>query len=143
MLLQYHDDCSDAEAEMRVRCDRRWKHALGLALEDAGFDATVLCHFRHKLVEHGLERALFNRLVNAAREAGLLTKGAEQVVDSSHILGAAGVRDTYTLIRGGIKKLLRARLSRAPPAGARAGGALGRISRSGGASQARRRLGGC
>jgi transposase len=108
MLLQYHDDCSDAEAEMRVRFDLRWKHALGLALEDAGFDATVLCHFRHKLVEHGLERALFNRLVNAAREAGLLTKGAEQVVDSSHILGAAGVRDTYTLIRGGIKKLLRA-----------------------------------
>jgi hypothetical protein len=30
------------------------------------------------------------------------------VIDSSHILGAAGVRDTYTLIRGGIRKLLRA-----------------------------------
>lgn len=108
MLLQYHDDCSDAEAEMRVRFDLRWKHALGLALEDTGFDATVLCHFRRKLVEHQLERVLFNRVVNAAREAGLLTKDAEQVVDSSHILGAAGVRDTYTLIRGGIKKLLRA-----------------------------------
>ena len=108
MLLQYHDDCSDAEAEMRVRFDLRWKHALGLALEDTGFDATVLCHFRRKLLEHQMERVLFNRLVNAAREAGLLTKGAEQVVDSSHILGAAGVRDTYTLIRGGIKKLLRA-----------------------------------
>lgn len=108
MLLQYHDDCSDAEAEMRVRCDLRWKHALGLALEDAGFDATVLCRFRRKLMDQGLERALFNRLVNAAREAGLLAKGAEQVADSSHILGAAGVRDTYTLIRGGIRKLLRA-----------------------------------
>ena len=108
MLLQYHDDCSDAEAEMRVRFDLRWKHALGLALEDTGFDATVLCHFRRKLLEHQMERVLFNRLVNAAREAGLLTKDAEQVVDSSHILGAAGVRDTYTLIRGGIKKLLRA-----------------------------------
>jgi transposase len=108
MLLQYHDDCSDAEAEARVRFDLRWKHALGLALEDTGFDATVLCHFRRKLLEHHLERALFNRLVNAARAAGLLAKDAEQVVDSSHILGAAGVRDTYTLIRGGIRKLLRA-----------------------------------
>lgn len=108
MLLQYHDDCSDAEAEARVRFDLRWKHALGLALEDTGFDATVLCHFRRKLLEHQMERVLFNRLVNAAREAGLLTKDAEQVVDSSHILGAAGVRDTYTLIRGGIRKLLRA-----------------------------------
>ena len=42
MLLQYHDDCSDPEAEQRLRFDLRWKHALGLALEDGGFDATVL-----------------------------------------------------------------------------------------------------
>ena len=31
MLLEYHDDCSDAEAEQRMRFDLRWKHALGLA----------------------------------------------------------------------------------------------------------------
>ncbi len=107
MLLQYHDDCSDAEAEQRMRFDLRWKHALGMGLEEEGFDATVLCRFRRKLLDHGLERALFERLVNAAREAGLLTKGAAQLIDSSHILGAAGARDTYALIRGGIRKLLR------------------------------------
>lgn len=108
ILLQYHDDCSDLEAEMRVRFDLRWKHALGLDLQDRGFDATVLCRFRRKLLDHGLERELFERLVGVAREAGLLTKDAEQLVDSSHVLGAAGVRDTYTLLRGGIRKLLRA-----------------------------------
>jgi transposase len=108
MLLQYHDDCSDAEAEQRVRFDLRWKHALGLDLEDVGFDATVLCRFRRKLLDQRLERVLFERLVNAAREAGLIAKNAAQVVDSSHVLGAAGVRDTYALLRGGIRKLLRA-----------------------------------
>jgi len=108
MLLQYHDDCSDAEAEQRMRFDLRWKHALGIGLEDEGFDSTVLCRFRRKLLDRGLERALFERLVNAAREAGLLTKDAAQLLDSSHILGAAGARDTYALIRGGIRKLLRA-----------------------------------
>jgi len=108
MLLHYHDDCSDAEAEQRVRFDLRWKHALGLGLEDVGWDATVLCRFRRKLPEHGLERALFERLVNAAREAGLIAKTATQVVASSHVLGAAGVRDTSALLRGGIRKLLRA-----------------------------------
>jgi hypothetical protein len=46
--------------------------------------------------------------MTTAREAGLLTRTADQLIDSSHILGAAGVRDTYTLIRGGIRKLLRA-----------------------------------
>lgn len=107
MLLEYHDDCSDAEAEQRMRFDLRWKHALGLGLEDEGFDATVLCCFRRKLLECGLERALFERLVNAARETGLVAKDAAQLLDSSHILGAAGARDTYTLIRGAIRKLLR------------------------------------
>ena len=108
MLLQYHDDCSDAEAEARMRFDLRWKHALGIGLEDEGFDSTVLCRFRRKLLECGLERALFERLVNAAREARLLTKDAAQLIDSSHVLGAAGARDTYALIRGGIRKLLGA-----------------------------------
>src|SRR5918997_5269012 len=107
MLLQYHDDCSDAEAEQRMRFDLRWKHALGLGLEEEGFDSTVLCRFRRKLLERGLERELFERLVNAAREAGLIVKDARQLLDSTHILGAAGARDTYTLIRGAIRKLLR------------------------------------
>jgi transposase len=107
MLLEYHDDCSDAEAEQRMRFDLRWKHGLGLALEDEGFDATLLCRFRRKLLERGLERNLFERLVKAAREAGLIAKDATQLLDSSHILGAAGARDTYTLIRGAVRKLLR------------------------------------
>jgi transposase len=107
MLLQYYDDCSDAEAEQRMRFDLRWKHALGLRLEDEGFDSTVLCRFRRKLLDHGRERALFEGLVNVAREAGLITKGSSQLIDSSHILGAAGARNTYALIRGGIRKLLR------------------------------------
>jgi transposase len=107
MLLEYHDDCSDAEAEQRMRFDLRWKHALGLGLEDEGFDATVLCRFRRKLLERGLERNLFERLVRAARGAGLIAEDATQLLDSSHILGAAGARDTYALIRGAIRKLLR------------------------------------
>ena len=41
----------EAGAEARMRFDLRWKHALGLGLEDEGFDATVLCHFRRKLLE--------------------------------------------------------------------------------------------
>ena len=107
MLLEYHDDCSDFEAEQRMRFDLRWKHALGMGLEDEGFDATLLCRFRRKLLDGGLERTLFERLVNAARQVGLITKDSTQLIDSSHILGAAGARDTYTLIRGALRKLLR------------------------------------
>lgn len=51
MLLQSYDDCSDREAEARVRFDLPWKHALGLDLGDAGFAATVRCVFRRKLLD--------------------------------------------------------------------------------------------
>ena len=75
MLLQYHDDCSDLEAEQRMRFDLRCKHALGIGLEEVGFDSTVLCRFRRKLLDRGLERNQFERLVNAAREGGIHHQG--------------------------------------------------------------------
>src|SRR3712207_2803162 len=104
MLLEYHDDCSDAEAEQRMRFDLRWKHALGIGLEEEGFDATVVCRFRRKLpAETARERpgALPVRAAGEFRPAqiGLIAKDATQLIDSSHVLGAAGARDTYTLIR--------------------------------------------
>ena len=115
-----------------------------MGLEEEGFDATVLCRFRRRLLECGLERALFERLVVAAREVGLITKDAAQLIDSSHVLGAAGARDTYTLIRGGIRKLLR---SLDTPRRARAGSPIGfggtwtpRHPRSPRSTGARRRL---
>ena len=39
---------------------------LGSDSKRRGFDATVLCRFRRKLLECGLARTLFERLVNAA-----------------------------------------------------------------------------
>src|SRR5918912_3097878 len=56
MLLQYHDDCSDVEAEQRMRFDLRWKHALGIGLEEEGFDATVLCRGRRRALPSGTRR---------------------------------------------------------------------------------------
>ena len=59
MLLQYHDDCSDAEAEQRVRFDLRWKHALatggtGIAERDVTPEATkAICN---RLLEGVAER---------------------------------------------------------------------------------------
>ncbi|MBE0467380.1 MAG: transposase [Candidatus Desulforudis sp.] len=40
LLLMYHDDVSDREAEKRARYDLRWKHALGLDLDE---QAGVFC----------------------------------------------------------------------------------------------------
>ncbi|MDX2937664.1 transposase [Streptomyces ipomoeae] len=46
-----------------------WKYALGVELTDIGFDASVLCRFRARLVENGMERVVFDRLLRYCKDA--------------------------------------------------------------------------
>ena len=108
LILQYFDNESDRDTAERVRFDVRWKLALDMPLHYRGFHHSVLCGFRKRLLEHGKERYLFDRLVQLAIETGMLQRDAEQVIDSTAIHGAAAVQDTYKLIRNAIRKLLRA-----------------------------------
>jgi len=107
-LLALREDCSDREAEQRMRYDLRWKWALDLGLDDIGCDHTTLCLFRGRLLAHEEEGRLFQQLVRRAVDAGLLRKSMLQVMDSSPVLGAAAVQDTYKLIRTALHKLVKA-----------------------------------
>jgi hypothetical protein len=80
-----------------VRFDLRWKVALDLPVDHPGFHPTSLVRFRARLLLHGVERLVFERSL----ELGLVEGEAEQVVDSTPMLGAAAVRDTATLVRSG------------------------------------------
>jgi len=108
LLLQFHDNVSDEEAVQRTLYDLRWKVALHIPLDYEGFDSSSLCRFRDRLLDHGKERYVFDHFVEVAREAGLLPREADQLVDSTPIEGAGAVQDTYTLLRNGIRKLLEA-----------------------------------
>ena len=108
LLLQFHDDVSDEEAVERVRYDLRWKVALGLPLDDPGFHPTSLVVFRRQLLKHGKERYAFERFLTVARDAGFLPERIRQLLDSSPMKGAGATQDTYTLVRKGIRRLLRA-----------------------------------
>ena len=50
LLLMYHDNVSDREAEQRAQYDLRWKLALRLPMDESGFDFTALCRFRARLL---------------------------------------------------------------------------------------------
>ena len=108
LILQYFDDVSDREAADRVRFDLRWKLALGLSLDYRGFHYSTLSRFRSRLAAHGQERYAFDALLRLALKTGLLSRDAEQVIDSTPIHGAAALEDTYTLLRHGLRKLLMA-----------------------------------
>lgn len=108
LLLAFHDDCSDRRAIEHMRMHLGWKLALGLPLDDPGCHPTTLTVFRARLVLHDMDRELFRNVVRRAVEAGLLAKNALQVVDSSPILGAGAVQDTYTLLRKALQRVVRA-----------------------------------
>ena len=109
MLLMYLEGVSDRQAEASARFDLRWKHALGLPIDEAGFCHTSLGRFRLRLLTHDATHVLFERILDLARELGILTEEqATRVVDSTPVLGAGAVQNTYTLIR---KALLKVRKS--------------------------------
>ena len=63
LLLQFHDNVSDAEAVQRLQFDLPAQVALGLPTDFAGFDPSSLTYFRQRLIEHQQERYAFNRFI--------------------------------------------------------------------------------
>lgn len=107
-LLQFHDDVSDAEAVQRMMFDMRWKVALRLPLDYPGFDPSCFTYFRNRLVENGQERYAFDRFIAVGREAGFIPDRVTVLTDTTNVKGAGAVQDTYTLLRKGMRKLLKA-----------------------------------
>jgi transposase len=94
-VLQYTENLTDRQAaQMAVRAID-WKYALGMELSDPGFDFSVLSKFRARLAGHGMERVVFDRLLEFCIGAGLITAGGKQRTDSTHVISA--VRDLNRL----------------------------------------------
>src|SRR6266545_5136415 len=94
-VLQMAEDLTDRAAAQRVRFGMDWKYALGMELDDPGLDASVLCEFRTRVVQHGLEERVLDLLLAALKAKGLVTAGGKQRTDSTHVLAA--VRDLNRL----------------------------------------------
>ncbi len=68
-----------------------WKYLLALDLADPGFDPSVLCEFRGRLLQHEATGRLLARILEAASDHGGLKARGRQRTDSTHVLAA--VRD--------------------------------------------------
>lgn len=94
-VLQMAENLTDRQAAQAVRDKISWKYALGMALDDPGFDASVLSEFRTRLVAHGLEERALDLLLEVLRDKELVAAGGRQRTDSTHVL--ARVRDLNRL----------------------------------------------
>jgi transposase len=87
LILQFLEDLDDAAAAEMVTQRVDWKYLLALSLADVGFDPTVLCEFRNRVVESELLQLFLDRLLDVARAEGLLKKRGQQRSDSTAVLG--------------------------------------------------------
>jgi len=90
-LMQFAEGLSDQQAADAVRGRLDWKYMLSLELTDPGFDASVLCEFRQRLIEKEAEQQILQPLLDVALARGWIKPRGKQRTDSTHVLGAIRV----------------------------------------------------
>jgi len=91
----------------RFAFDARWKYAAGgLDFDYPGFVHTVLVDMRARVAASASPDRIFEVTLEAAKKAGLV--GRKRVLDSTPLYDAVATMDTVTLIRSGIRGVLKA-----------------------------------
>ena len=113
-VLQFSENLTDRQAAEAVRDRITWKYALGLELEDPGFDASVLCEFRSRLVAGDLTSLALDALLERLAGLGLVRAGGRQRTDSTHVLGAIRALNRLELAGETLRAALEALAAAAP-----------------------------
>ena len=108
MLCATHDKTSDAETSRRTRVDADWKAAMGVDDEFCGIAPRTFSLMRSRMVVHDADAELFAKTIEKAVAAGILKGKLTAIIDSSPVHGAGAVADTYELVRGFMRQVVRA-----------------------------------
>ena len=87
-IMQFAENLTDRQAAEAVRDRIAWKYALSLLLTDAGFDYSVLCEFRQRLLDHDAGQRLLDVMLQEFAARGWLKSRGKQRTDSTHILAS-------------------------------------------------------
>jgi len=87
-IMQFMEKLTDRQAADAVRSRIDWKYALGLALDDPGFNFSVLSEFRTRLIEGNAETRLLDIILDRLVECKLIKKRGKQRTDSTHVIAA-------------------------------------------------------
>ena len=97
-LLQFRENLPDRRAAEAVRARIDWKYLLGLELADPGFDHSVLCEFRSRLLAGSAEERLLHKLLEACQARGLLKARGRQRTDATHVLASIRALNRLELV---------------------------------------------
>jgi transposase len=113
-IMQFAENLSDEQAADAVRARIDWKYALALELEDAGFDSSVLCEFRKRLIAGNAEQLLFETMLTLFREQGLIKAKGRMRTDSTHVLAAIQVLNRLECVGETLRHALNILATAAP-----------------------------
>ncbi|MGH9341756.1 MAG: IS1182 family transposase, partial [Acidobacteriota bacterium] len=127
MMCATHDNIrSDEEISRRTRVDADWKAAMGVDDEFGGIAASTFALMRARMIIADADSKLFEKTLDKAVAAGVFKDKLVAIIDSSPVHGAGAVHDTYELIRGFLRQVVKAASGRlSPGAGAATEGFVG------------------
>lgn len=110
MLCATHDDIrTDEETSRRTRVDADWKAAMGVDDDFGGIAASTFALMRARMIAADADSLLFEKTLEKAVAAGVFRDSkVTAIIDSSPVHGAGAVRDTYELIRGFLRQVVKA-----------------------------------
>ena len=113
-VLQMTENLGDRQAAEAVGTRLDWKYALGLPLDDAGFDFSVLSEFRSRVAAHGLEEAALDALLSKLAAEGLVKARGKQRTDSTHVIAAVRALHAIELAGESVRAALEALAAASP-----------------------------
>ena len=108
MLLQVAFDVPDHEVPTLTAVDRRWQMVLDcMGAEEPILSQGTVFNFRERARENGFMERLLQKTVVLARESGgFSAKRLRALIDSSPLVGAGRVEDSFNLLGRAIAKLV-------------------------------------
>ncbi|HLI73373.1 MAG TPA: IS1182 family transposase [Acidimicrobiales bacterium] len=107
MVLQALEGLSDRDAVRQLRTRIDWKVACGLALDDKGFDFTVLTYWRTRLRRSARPQRIFEAIRSVVDATGVLKAKHRRALDSTILDDAVATQDTVTQLVSAVRRVRR------------------------------------
>ena len=107
MVLQALEGLSDRDAARALRDRISWKVACGLALDDEGFDYSVLTYWRTRLRNSDHPERIFDAVRSVIDATGVLKSKTRRALDSTLLDDAVATQDTVTQLIAAIRRVRR------------------------------------
>jgi len=107
-VLQAIEGLTDRQAAEGVRTRIDWLYALGLPLDDPGFDYTILTDFRQRLLAAQAQDLILDPILQLCRQRGWLKAGGKQRTDATAVLARVRALSSLESVGEGMRAALNA-----------------------------------